>query len=1105
MALPRGELAARLTLLGVVVAIQNFFELPRGPLRDMIGKSLTGIVVVAALAAMLALTLVALRPKLPRWRWPRSRIVQAVVLALTLLALPIGIGQNATLLAAGFQPPMYPNDGTTLDHYAAQQLLEGHNPYVTVSLIAAVRLYHQQPDHTTPLGAGRFANLYPDHYPTAQQLTETFDHEPAEPPSASPEFESHVSYPALAFLPLVPLVWAGMPSVVPFFALCYFALLAMLLLSVPPPARLWLALLFVAATSLVNAAVGGVLDVFYIALLFVAWRWWRWPLLSTVFLGLAVATKQLAWFFVPFYAILVWREYGPREAAKRLAGAGTIFLAINAPFILNNAHAWLAGILAPEVDRMFPLGNGLVQLSLAGVLPLLPQTVYTVLELLGFVAALAWYWRHCREYPEMGFVLAVVPLFFAWRSLTTYFYFVALPALALLLARVGRYGERGVRGGIAEDAEKEERITAAEDAQAWRGSRGVAGALAVASDDVAFSVDTRRAWATRASPLQRAGAAFESVGRFAKLNGVWTSARAGGLGGRGPLGADSSAGPSSRGAIGPQTAIEGVRALWARIEATPRSATLALLVAWGATRLVLFAGMLLASPNSFCDPQFYDYAGRFVAGQWPYLNVPVEYPPGAMLLILLPALPLLPFARIAPRPDAAFTLPLTHLPHPDPVRYGAYGISFAVEMLLIDLVALWLVRRAARRLVPGDRYGLRSGLLYIGLVFVSGALLQKFEIAAGMLCLAAVLAMVARREGWAGALLALAALVKGFPLLAIPAFVVYALLRSTPSPLRGEGGVAAATPRGGISGSLPPRRDRGLGGKDLWHALKAAWPRLRRGAIAFAVVAIAPALVVALLAGPSALLHTVVYHADRGTEIESLYGNTQLALGWLPGLTPITRFNPHDLSRVVSSTLDGAVTVAAPLVMGLFLLVTYASLAAQTAMMPLGTGGEETGAREAREGAPSTQRWFVGARSVRPRAFGKQARLPATTDVLPAEQVLLVGTAATLLAFLLAFRALPAHYLLDVLPLAAVIRLPRPHWQAVWFGGLLAVAVCGQALTVVWQALLAFAPGAVVLLSIRNMAWILAFGVLLMALWHRAGWSGWPSRAAGAPGRGMRR
>ncbi|HEV2238391.1 MAG TPA: hypothetical protein VGR57_17155 [Ktedonobacterales bacterium] len=497
---------------------------------------------------------------------------------------------------------------------------------------------------------------------------------------------------------------------------------------------------------------------------------------------------------------------------------------------------------------------------------------------------------------------------------------------------------------------------------------------------------------------------------------------------------------------------------------------MSLLVAWGATRLALFVAMLLASPNGFCDPQFYDYAGRLAAGQWPYLNVPVEYPPGAMLLILLPALPLLPFARIAPRPDAAFAPPLTHLPHPDPVRYGAYGISFAIAMLLIDLLTLWLVRRAARQLLPGDRFGLRSGLLYVGLVFVSGALLQKFDLAAGMLCLAAVLAMVSRREGRAGALLALATLVKGFPLLAAPAFVVYAMLRPSPSPGN-------------------ERRRRGEG--PWWGALAAVWPGLRVGALAFAVVVAAPVLVVALLAGPDALLHTVVYHVGRGTEIESLYANIQLALGWLPGLRVSSHFNPRDLSRVVSSALDGVVTVVTPLVLGVFLLLTYASLG-RAAWRPLGRSGEAAqGTRRPRRNPDHAEETAdAGARGLRPREAVLRSTVPAVAAALSREQVLLVGTAASLLAFLLAFRALPAHYLLDVLPLAVVIRLPRQRWQAVWLGGLLAVAVCGQAVVGIWPALVVAAPAAVLLLSLRNMAWLLAFGMLLLALWQSPGKSG---------------
>jgi hypothetical protein len=44
------------------------------------------------------------------------------------------------------------------------------------------------------------------------------------------------------------------------------------------------------------------------------------------------------------------------------------------------------------------------------------------------------YWRAQRPALGIGFTLSVVPLWFAWRSLTTYFFFVTLPALVLALA-----------------------------------------------------------------------------------------------------------------------------------------------------------------------------------------------------------------------------------------------------------------------------------------------------------------------------------------------------------------------------------------------------------------------------------------------------------------------------------------------------------------------------------------------------------------------------------------------------------------------------------------------------------------------------------------------
>jgi hypothetical protein len=39
-------------------------------------------------------------------------------------------------------------------------------------------------------------------------------------------------------------------------------------------------------------------------------------------------------------------------------------------------------------------------------------------------------WRTRRTSPELGVVLAIVPLFFAWRSLFSYFFLLPLFALA---------------------------------------------------------------------------------------------------------------------------------------------------------------------------------------------------------------------------------------------------------------------------------------------------------------------------------------------------------------------------------------------------------------------------------------------------------------------------------------------------------------------------------------------------------------------------------------------------------------------------------------------------------------------------------------------------
>ncbi len=430
--LPRPATAARLTLVALALVLQNLLELPRTVFSNVIGVALTGVFVVLVLAGSLVLLLAAVARQPPRWRWPYRRGVQIAALCLTLAVVPLGAAQCVKIGVASVSAPQYSNDGTTLDHYAAQQLLDGHNPYATSNIVDAVRYLHQDAAFTTPLRQGVFASRAPGDYPSEAERRAVFDQQ-AGHPGGPVEFESQVSYPALAFLPLVPFVWAGLPSVVLFFALCLLTLAILMIRSAPADARLWLALLLLADMPLLNATLVGDLDVFYILLLFVAWRWFHRPVAATLAFGLALAAKQLAWFFAPFYLLYIWRRSGGRAALERLAGAIAIFAVINAPFVINNPAAWLRGVLAPQLDPMFPLGTGLVRLSLAGVLPLAPSGVYLALESLAILVCLFVYWRERRPAAGMGFVLPVLPLWFAWRSLTTYFYFVTLPALVLAL------------------------------------------------------------------------------------------------------------------------------------------------------------------------------------------------------------------------------------------------------------------------------------------------------------------------------------------------------------------------------------------------------------------------------------------------------------------------------------------------------------------------------------------------------------------------------------------------------------------------------------------------------------------------------------------------
>ncbi|HTI13375.1 MAG TPA: glycosyltransferase 87 family protein [Dictyobacter sp.] len=360
--------------------------------------------------------------------WQRFMLLVAFVLAI------IGVVELGRAVYGSFGAPQFSNDGTSLDTNAAILLTQGENPYTDSNIPELVRRFNGDipPEWTTPLREGQFANRL--NYPSVAELNSIWSTS-FKADGNVPEFESKVSYPALSFLSLLPYAIAQNYNVMSFYLLCYLLIVLFAWKISHPKLRPWVLLLALANIPMWVSTVGGNLDIFYTLLLIISWikRDQRW--VSAIFLGLAMATKQISWYFVPFYIILILQHYNWKEMIYRISISGGLALAINLPFIMWDPYTFYAGIMAPVRDPMFPMGVGLIGLSCTHLLPYFPEWVYSALEYGAIAATIYVYWRICRKAPTAALLLAVIPLFFAWRSLSSYFYCVAFPIFMVMLAQ----------------------------------------------------------------------------------------------------------------------------------------------------------------------------------------------------------------------------------------------------------------------------------------------------------------------------------------------------------------------------------------------------------------------------------------------------------------------------------------------------------------------------------------------------------------------------------------------------------------------------------------------------------------------------------------------
>jgi uncharacterized membrane protein len=326
----------------------------------------------------------------------------------------------------------YSTDSAAFNQVATRLLLDGHNPY-TSSMAGAARLLHPASSYWTYQVNG---------VPTLK-----------------------VAYPAASFLIQAPFMALGVHNMVSDWVdLAAWLVTAALIYVMVPPVVRWLAPLLLLTGIFIGPFASGGTDALFVPFLVVAvWRWDRFPDRTVAWLpswvgpaslGVACSVKQSPWFCIPFLMVGVAseaRRSGRRPFVTALRYGtivGTVFMAVNAPFIIWSPSAWLRGIFLPMVDPLVADGQGAVALALHGltggvVMPWLSAAAALALLAMLFAFAL-WEPRLKRAW----LFLVPVVLFLPDRSLANYlsdFVPAALVAALCVTDATARSGARASR------------------------------------------------------------------------------------------------------------------------------------------------------------------------------------------------------------------------------------------------------------------------------------------------------------------------------------------------------------------------------------------------------------------------------------------------------------------------------------------------------------------------------------------------------------------------------------------------------------------------------------------------------------------------------------
>src|SRR6267143_1420516 len=330
---------SRVAAIAVAGAALYFAGIVNSIILEHPGRGGVGVVVLAiaiAIAILIAALIGTGRGDASAQMSGRTWFVRGIWGFVSVMAL-VGFGWLVGMPRQhSFDWTPYHNDAIALNECAARLVLQGQDPYTDLDLFGCYGSLAIGPDRTTPLRRGLFATDV--IYPTDEELDAAWDLR-SRGVGTNEEFVWRPSYPALSFLFLLPVVALGWDPNYLYLA-CLLLAMALVIARSPRSLRPFFLTGLLGAASLTAFTVGGSSDLLYALPLAIAWMYRdrKWAALA---FGLAIATKQIAWFFIPFWLITVATERGWRAAGSDLGRATGVFAITNLPFIFHDAQAWI--------------------------------------------------------------------------------------------------------------------------------------------------------------------------------------------------------------------------------------------------------------------------------------------------------------------------------------------------------------------------------------------------------------------------------------------------------------------------------------------------------------------------------------------------------------------------------------------------------------------------------------------------------------------------------------------------------------------------------------------------------------------------------------------